>query len=164
MFDTTELISSLAAYSESRIQLLEKTELAQANLHQPPSDLSRGEPERSSVLFLRICTAADYFSSDESLMLHVPPVDVDISKRPICPKLSSHLLSFSHPVLDPYILNVLPRSLAPTVGYLVLVAVGSYFLSDIIWNWFRSIGQKSAEPQTRVVDTKPKTYLDKKVT
>ena len=47
-------------------------------------------------------------------MLHVPPVDADI-------------------ILDPFLLNVLPRSLLPTGVYLIVIAVIAWYLSDYIW-------------------------------
>ena len=47
-------------------------------------------------------------------MTDVPPVLVDV-------------------ILDPYLLNVFPRSLVPTAGYLVVLAIGAWFLSGVIW-------------------------------
>jgi hypothetical protein len=44
----------------------------------------------------------------------VPPVLVDI-------------------ILDPYLLNIFPKSLVPTAGYLIILAFGSWFLSGLIW-------------------------------
>lgn len=41
------------------------------------------------------------------MMLNPPPVDVDI-------------------ILDPFLLNVLPRSLVPTIGWIVVVAVAGW--------------------------------------
>jgi hypothetical protein len=64
----------------------------------------------ASVLLLQILAAADYFTTNKTLMDEVPPVFVDI-------------------ILDPYILNVLPRSLVPTVGYIVVVAIVSWFIA-----------------------------------
>jgi hypothetical protein len=47
-------------------------------------------------------------------MSDVPPVLVDV-------------------ILDPYLLNVFPISLVPTAGYLIILAIGSWFLSGLIW-------------------------------
>ena len=47
-------------------------------------------------------------------MTDVPPVLVDI-------------------ILDPYVLNVFPKSLVPTAGYLTVLAIGAWFLSGVIW-------------------------------
>ena len=66
-----------------------------------------GEESPSSALFLRILATADYYTTNQTLMAHVPPVYVDI-------------------ILDPFIFNVLPRSLVPTVGYIVVVAAISW--------------------------------------
>lgn len=30
-------------------------------------------------------------------------------------------------ILDPFLFNILPRSLLPTVGYIIVVAVAAYF-------------------------------------
>lgn len=80
-----------------------------------PSQPSAASGEiRASVLFLRIFAAADYYTLDKSLMKSVPPVLVDI-------------------ILDPYILNIFPRSLLPTAGYVLVIAIASWFLSDYVW-------------------------------
>lgn len=68
---------------------------------------------QSSILFLRISAAADYFTVNKTLMQDPEPVLVDI-------------------ILDPFIWNVLPRTLAPTVVYIVFVAVGSWVLATRI--------------------------------
>jgi hypothetical protein len=75
VFETPLLISSLAVYSEQRQEL-------------GLQDLGRGEqeptPAPQSVLFLRVHSAADYFTSNRTLMEHPLAVDVDISiARPI---------------------------------------------------------------------------------
>jgi hypothetical protein len=36
-------------------------------------------------------------------------------------------------VLDPYLLNIFPRSLLPTAAYIVLLAVGGYYISGFAW-------------------------------
>jgi hypothetical protein len=53
-------------------------------------------------------------------MEEVPPVYVDV-------------------ILDPFIFNVLPRSLAPTVCYIVVVAIMSYFLAKWIATQVRQL-------------------------
>jgi hypothetical protein len=75
-----------------------------------------------SLLFLRIQAAASYYSTNRTLMEHPPPVDVDI-------------------ILDPFILNVFPRSLGPVALYITAVAVGAWFISGYIYRWLRSIAQ-----------------------
>ena len=63
VFDSPELITALADYSTSR----------EISPHSLPKQ------EFKSVLFLQISTAADYFSTNATLMTSVPPVKVDIS-------------------------------------------------------------------------------------
>lgn len=70
-------------------------------------------PTTGSFLFLSIHAAADYFTLNETLMAEVPPVHVDL-------------------ILDPYILNVAPRSLLPTMGYVTIVASIAWFLASFI--------------------------------
>ena len=53
-------------------------------------------------------------------MRDVPPVDVDI-------------------ILDPFLYNVLPRSLLPTVGYILVVAAIAWFLSGRIVALFQQL-------------------------
>ncbi|KAG9242080.1 hypothetical protein BJ878DRAFT_426700 [Calycina marina] len=72
----------------------------------------------SSVLLLHIQAAADYFTMDKSLMKDVLPVYIDV-------------------ILDPFVLNVLPKSLIPTALYIVMLAIGSWFLAGHIYIWIR---------------------------
>lgn len=46
-------------------------------------------------------------------------------------------------VLDPFLLNVFPRSLLPTAGYLVLIAIGAWYLSEFIWQCLSRFAQLS---------------------
>ncbi|KAK4166728.1 hypothetical protein QBC43DRAFT_14956 [Cladorrhinum sp. PSN259] len=109
VFDTPDLITSLNNYSLTRLP-----SSSSLNHHQ-----AKGE-RQTSLLLLHIQSAADYFTSNSTLMKHVPPVDVDI-------------------ILDPFLLNVLPRSLAPTVIYIVIVAIASLFLSSQIASWVQGL-------------------------
>ncbi|KAJ4137548.1 hypothetical protein NW768_003135 [Fusarium equiseti] len=105
VWETPELIQSLADYASSRQG--DGTEL---NEESPRP----GEKERkASLLLLRIKASADYFTDKKSLMKNPPPVLVDL-------------------ILDPYLLNVIPRSLFPTAGYIAVIAVASWFLSRSI--------------------------------
>ncbi|KAF1833928.1 hypothetical protein BDW02DRAFT_598652 [Decorospora gaudefroyi] len=119
VFDTPELISSLAEYSEQRQgQRIEdgggsKGALASVVLE--------------SVLFLRVQAAASYYSSNRTLMDYPPLVHVDI-------------------ILDPFVLNVFPRSLGPVAVYITTVAIGAWFLSGYIYRWLLSV---AAEPPRR---------------
>lgn len=78
------------------------------------------------MLFLQILTAADYYTSNKTLMENVPPVLVDI-------------------ILDPFIFNVLPQSLLPTTGYLVVLAVSSWFLAKYIAGWLQLVARTDKE-------------------
>ena len=86
----------------------------------------------SSILFLRILTAADYYTMNQTLMDQVRPVFVDI-------------------ILDPYVFNVFPRSLIPTASYIVILAVGSWFLSKHVSKWVSDVakGDVDSEKKTR---------------
>lgn len=53
-------------------------------------------------------------------MADVPPVDVDL-------------------ILDPFVGNVLPRSLVPTVGYIAVVAVVSFFVAKLVLSLLQGI-------------------------
>ena len=68
----------------------------------------------SSLLLLRIIAAADYYTNNKTLMQVVPPVNV-------------------HIILDPFLLNILPKSLLPTGLYLAIIAVIAWILSGYIW-------------------------------
>ena len=92
-----------------------------------------GSHQNISPLFLRIFAAADYFSLNKTLMSDVPPVLADV-------------------ILDPYILNVFPKSLGPTAVYITVLAVGGWFLSGEIWKLLLQIaetkGRHGVEPQS----------------
>lgn len=62
-------------------------------------------------------------------MDNVPPVLVDI-------------------ILDPYLLNIFPTSLLPSAGYILMVAVASWFLSGYVWQLFlRFVASSDEEVQ-----------------
>lgn len=113
VFDTPELITSLYNYSMSRQDLPRKATTSQGY---------NGSGEHlSSVLLLRIDAAADYFTTDRELMRRPEPVLADV-------------------ILDPFVLNVLPRTLLPTVGYVVLVAAASWALATrLLMPWVRGL-------------------------
>lgn len=69
-------------------------------------------------MLLRVLASADYYTDDAGLMANPPPVLVDL-------------------ILDPFIFNVLPRSLAPTVGYVIAVAGASWFVARAIASLLR---------------------------
>jgi hypothetical protein len=50
------------------------------------------------------------------------------------------------PVLDPFLLNILPQSLLPVGIYITAVAVGAWFLSGYIYRWLLSV---AADPPSK---------------
>ncbi|KAI1083962.1 hypothetical protein F5B20DRAFT_360231 [Whalleya microplaca] len=128
VFESPELISELSEYSWSR-QSVEDYHESRARLASGNRDSKSGR--EASVLFLRILAAADYYTMNKSLMVDVPPVYVDI-------------------ILDPFVLNVLPRSLVPTVGYIIVVAITSWFLARQISTWVRQVAvEQDSEKKMR---------------
>lgn len=81
---------------------------------------SNSKSNAESVLALRIRAAADFFTSNQTLMRHPPPVDVDI-------------------ILDPYVGNIFPASLIPTAVYITTLAIIGWFISGVVWSYLRSI-------------------------
>jgi hypothetical protein len=68
-------------------------------------------------------------------MTDVPPVLVDI-------------------ILDPYLWNVFPKSLLPTAGYLAVVAVVAWFVSDAIGKYLRAVAGGVFDKQPREAQSK----------
>ena len=81
VFDNPSLISSLAAYSEQRQEALfsAKEDLMQSGRSPHLSTASDGAP--ISTLLLRVSAAANYFTTNTTLMQNVPLVEVDISEK-----------------------------------------------------------------------------------
>lgn len=131
VFETPELIASLYNYSMSRQSL--------------PNPIKEQEhhtatERESSVLFLRISAAAEYFTINSTLMNHPKPVLTDL-------------------ILDPFLFNVLPRTLVPTVGFVVLVAVVSWVLgAKVIRPWLTALVISDGE-----VLVSPGSEVEKKV-
>lgn len=147
VFDTPDLISSLASYSELRRSAFLNQKGTASDLL-PPSDslpiASQGVGS-TTTLFLRISAAADYFTTNLTLMQNVPPVNVDISEKASA-RTDSTVADPIGPVLDPFLLNAFPRSLLPTAGYLVLIAIGAWYLSEFIWRCFDRFSQLAETP------------------
>jgi len=124
VWDTPELIQSLAEYAFSR-QLDGDDENVEPSIHQPSSE-EPGE-RKSSLLFLRVVAAADYYTDHEEIMSNPPPVLIDL-------------------ILDPFLLNVLPRSLLPTACYVIAVAVASLLVA----RWIATSLQSMMSPGTTI--------------
>ncbi|CAG8102251.1 unnamed protein product [Penicillium salamii] len=114
--EDTSLLSSLSIYTAARLATLDSQRQADSIL--PRAGSPRGPksldtaPSSDSVLFLRVHAAADYFSTNQTLMRNVPPVAVDL-------------------ILDPFLFNVFPRSLVPTAGWILVVTV----LAVVLGRW-----------------------------
>jgi hypothetical protein len=128
VFETPELITSLAQYSQSRQANPNEAEDQIPRISKTSSKASYDDV--SSVLFLHIQAAADYYTMNRTLMENVSPVFVDV-------------------ILDPYILNVLPRSLVPTVGYIIILAIGSWFLSKYVNRWVEILVKNETDLQKK---------------
>ncbi|KAI1506622.1 hypothetical protein F5X99DRAFT_403984 [Biscogniauxia marginata] len=120
VLETPELISELSDLSSNPLQLSRANDEIQEPGSAKPSGAALRSERKASVLFLQILAAADYYTMNETLMRDVPPVHVDI-------------------ILDPFIFNVLPRSLVPTVAYIIVVALVSWFLAQRISTWIRHV-------------------------
>jgi len=107
------LLSSLSIFSTSRLSTLD----IRLQTNAIPRSPAKADPAPStdSVLFLRINAAADYFTTDDALMENPSPVAVDL-------------------ILDPFVLNVFPRSLIPTAGWISVVAI----VAVLIARWISS--------------------------
>jgi len=116
VFDNPELITSLSTYSYARHGQLSNIDIQQL---QSSRLISKTGSADLSMLLLQIYAAADYFTLNETLMKHVPPVHVDL-------------------ILDPYLLNVFPQSLLPTAGYIVVIAIVAWFLSAWVYQQLSS--------------------------
>ncbi|KAH7155326.1 hypothetical protein B0J13DRAFT_618782 [Dactylonectria estremocensis] len=124
VWDSPELIQSLAEYANSRLP-------TRSNGGQVPSP--DGQKERkSSALLLQVRASADYFTDHAVLMQEPPPVLADL-------------------ILDPYVYNTVPRSLLPTIGYLVLVSLVAWFVARTIASKLQSIAI-TAETSTKKRD------------
>lgn len=128
VFETPELISDLSEYSFSRHSGV--NDYQDDNQLEKTSRIGVRSERESSVLFLRIFAAADYYTTNKTLMSNVPPVYVDI-------------------ILDPFILNVLPQSLIPTVGYIVVVAIISWFIAQQVSLWIRNVATEPSQKKNQ---------------
>jgi len=129
-------LSTYAYARNAEIDDLERQKLVARRAPQSPP-LSKSGESRVSLLFLRILAAADYYTLDKSLMENVPPVLVDI-------------------ILDPYLLNVFPKSLLPTAGYILLVAIASWFISGYVWQIVLKLVSSSDEVELKRDDPSDK--------
>lgn len=64
-------------------------------------------------------------------------------------------------VLDPFFFNVFPISLLPIAAYIVVVAIGAWFLSSFIWRGVQSFSQMKDMP--RSINSFSEVLLKKKL-
>lgn len=132
VWDTPELIQSLAEYATSRQD--DDEEAANPDpkprVYRPAQDDNAGE-RQSSVLLLRIHATADYFTHDQELMKNPPPVLVDLT-------------------LDPFLYNLLPRSLLPTLGYIVCFSIITWFVARWVATSLRCFAGDAPAAQKKV--------------
>jgi len=131
VFETPELITSLAQYSEARQpDLLDAESQKPSVVKQKKS--SKHTPKAASYLFLQVFAAADYYTMNKALMENVPPVFVDI-------------------ILDPYVFSIFPRSLLPTAAYVIIVAIGAWFLAKYISLLVQSVAKLDTDAERKKV-------------
>ncbi|ODA80967.1 hypothetical protein RJ55_03927 [Drechmeria coniospora] len=126
VWDTPALIQSVAEYASSRWSGADAA---------TPSKLERrstegGGERTASVLLVRIRAAADYFVDDVELMKNPPPVLVDL-------------------VLDPFLYNVINQSLVPTVGYLIIVGVVTWFAARWLASRLQAVAGTPGDQQRK---------------
>ncbi|TWU74900.1 hypothetical protein ED733_003928 [Metarhizium rileyi] len=92
-----------------------------------PGAQTEKQLSRSSSLLVEIHAAADYFTDDARLMDSPPPVLVDL-------------------ILDPFLFNVVPQSLLPTLGYLALLSITTWFVARRAASRLRSVADQAETP------------------
>ncbi|OAA52455.1 hypothetical protein BBO_00296 [Beauveria brongniartii RCEF 3172] len=120
VWETPDLMLSLANYASTRQADAEDTEGVKPQINRRSGSSLDAKERKESVLLLQVHAAADYFSHHQELMRNPPPVLVDL-------------------ILDPYLFNVAPESLILTAGYIVIVAVVTFFLARWIANRMTAI-------------------------
>ncbi|KAL1896733.1 hypothetical protein Cpir12675_002681 [Ceratocystis pirilliformis] len=119
VFSTPALISSLADYANT--------------LPPASSPASPSMSERSaSVMFLRISAAADYVTSSAISSANRDPV-----------------LVLADVILDPFVYNIVPRSLLPTIAYLAIVAPLTLLLGRALAVWMVGCAAEVDEEKTK---------------
>ncbi|ELR02733.1 hypothetical protein VC83_00830 [Pseudogymnoascus destructans] len=125
VFKNPRLTMSLAEYSETQQS---KPESGGDSLKSAIRPATRTTDE--SLLLLSISTAADYYTTDVHLMKNPSPVFVDI-------------------ILDPFILDVFPRSLVPTAGYITIVAIGSFFVARFMSRFLAGVAKTDVQKKDK---------------
>ncbi|CAO1602204.1 hypothetical protein XANCAGTX0491_005834 [Xanthoria calcicola] len=121
VFELNEVFSNPA--------LISSLALFSEELQALPPFVSNKRQPNTSLLFLKVNAKAAYFTPNTTLMTDVPVVAVDL-------------------ILDPYILNVLPASLAPIGLHLILIAIVSWPLSKAIYHFLHHTSQTPNHPNS----------------
>ncbi len=82
VLDTPALITSLSEYSHARQYHYDDN--SPRAVKRAPTRLAPDGDREASVLFLQIFAAADFFSMNQTLMEHPPPIHVHISLDRTC--------------------------------------------------------------------------------
>ncbi|OBT68120.1 hypothetical protein VE03_01467 [Pseudogymnoascus sp. 23342-1-I1] len=125
VFKNPGLIMSLAEYSETQ----HSNPASVGDTFKSAIQPTAGTTDQS-LLLLSISAAADYYTTDAYLMENPSPVFVDI-------------------ILDPFILNVFPRSLVPTAGYITIVAIGSFFLARFLSRFLARVAKTDIQKKDK---------------
>jgi len=107
VFADPALLESLSSFAYARHAQLDEEDKRHLEERKTTPD-----PD-TTLLFLQIFAASDYFSLNQTLMDAPPPVRVDV-------------------ILDPYLFNVYPRSLLPTTLHVIMIATVAWFSSGWI--------------------------------
>lgn len=89
-------------------------------------------------------------------MQNVPWVDVDISES-YGARQAVRLVLTRKIVLDPYLLNILPKSLVPIGIHLTIVAVAAWYLSKAIWSFLDRGSKPPVDPKQAASQQKKDT-------
>ena len=158
VFETPFLLDAITFYTKTHQLASEKSHRSSPWLESSLDTLSISEPAGSITLLLRILAAADYYTTDSSLMRSVPLVNVEISKLFIpSVQILNSIIDGLNPVLDPYFLNILPSSLLPVALYLIIVAIGAWYLSDLVWLSLQQLSQTDRPTSSPNPDIKTPT-------
>ncbi|KAF4989960.1 hypothetical protein FDECE_14528 [Fusarium decemcellulare] len=114
-WDTPELMQSLAEYAYSR-----QPDAGDEDTEQVGRSPRDGGARNASVLLIQVKASADYFTDNAVLMKDPPPVLVDL-------------------ILDPYLFNLVPRSLVPTIIFLLVVGLVAWFVARSIASKLQAI-------------------------
>ena len=112
VLDDPQLLESVKSYAGTRDSSSVKHQMLREKFD---ADNPRGNIQSSTVL-LQVNAAAEYFSTNSTLMTNVPPVFVDV-------------------ILDPHFVPGVPRSLVPAIVCISVVAVVSFILAWWISLW-----------------------------